>query len=566
LVFTFYADKILAIVSDRKGKKMKNTMWKRVLCLVLVAGILAGVGTNRQAFAAEKKIKVVSDPRIELLTVVQWMVGYWPLSEYDFIYRNEISEHFGESYRHPVLRHYVMMWFMFGFQYEIPHALMLHLSEPPELQVRIPIPKYILERMGGEKNLNDFLTLLRDYAEETKFMDFYEDHRLFYKKHTDAVSLLIAEKDYITNLENFFGPNQNAYTIILSPMVHQDGYGVKVGNTMYSIIGPSRSEESEPVFTDPDILAKQVYHEFSQSFIGPLTAQNREEVLRYDKLFNPIMDEMMYTGYYTWELCYTEHLIRSVMNHILENDLLEEDLRERKKADYFYGFIYSEYLFDLFQEYLNNRDIYPNFSDFYPRILDLMQTLCELPYSPAYLKAVYASSNGVQLSWKDNAKDEEGYKVYRWNPELASYELIEEMLEPNSTYYRDTKVVSGESYQYKVAAVSDFGEIFTNTIQVTIPKGKPILMKTIRAKYDSEADQIKFEWEYRFPVDGFHLYEVTGERTLLTTLKGDASSYVLEHPAKGKHVFLMTAFYQEGETTTESLDSARIILEIPPEE
>lgn len=545
---------------------MKNTIRKQLLCLCLVSSILVGMGTMHGTLAAEKKIKVMTDPRIELLTVVQWMVGYWPLSEYDFTYRNEISEHFGEYYMHPVLRHYVMMWFMFGFQYEVPHALMLHLSEPPELQVRIPIPKYILERMGGEKNLNDFLDLLRDYAEETKFMDFYEDHRLFYKNHTDAVSVLIAEKDYIENLEKFFGPNQNAYTIILSPLVHENGYGVKVGNTMYSIIGPSRSEESEPVFTDPEMLAKQVYHEFSQSFIGPLTSQNREEVLRFGKLFNPIMDEMMYTGYYTWELCYTEHLIRSVMNHILVNDLLEEELIERKQADYDFGFIYSEYLYDLFREYLDNRDIYPNFSDFYPRVLDLMQTLCELPYAPAYLKSLYASSNGVQLAWKDNAKDETGYRVYRYNAEKASYEAITGDLDPDTTTYRDTKVLSGKTYQYRVCARSSYGEIFTNTIQVKIPKGKPVLMKQINAFYDQETDQITFQWQYLFPVDGFVLYEVTGERQLIATLAGDQTSYRLEHPESGTHLYVMTAFYTEGEEKIESLDSIRIKIEVISEE
>ncbi|MCE5222758.1 DUF4932 domain-containing protein [bacterium] len=545
---------------------MKNTIGRRLMCILLVSSILFGMGTVHGALAAEKKIRVMTDPRIELLTVVQWMVGYWPLSEYDFAYRNEISEHFGEYYMHPVLRHYVMMWFMFGFQYEIPYALMLHLSEPPELQVRIPVPKYILERMGGEKNLNDFLELLRDYAQETKFMDFYEDHRLFYKNHTDAVSVLIAEKDYIENLEKFFGPNQNSYTIILSPLVHEDGYGVKVGNTMYSIIGPSRSEESEPVFTDPEMLAAQVYHEFSQSFIGPLTSQNREEVLRLDKLFNPIMEEMMYTGYYTWELCYTEHLIRSVMNHILVSDLLEEEIEERKQADYSFGFIYSEYLYDLFREYLDNRDIYPNFSDFYPRVLDLMQTLCELPYAPAYLKALYTSSNGVQLAWKDNAKDETGYRVYRFNAEKASYELISGTLDPDITYFRDTKVVSGEIYRYRVSAVGSYGEIFTNAIQTKIPKGKPVLIKQLNAEYDKTEDQIIFQWQYWFPVDGFNLYEVTGERKLIETIQGDRFSLMLEHPEIGSHLYVMTAFYKEGEGIVESLDSVRIKVEVIPEE
>jgi len=539
---------------------------KRVVCLLIVIGLLFGSGIVNKTLAAEKKIRVVTDPRIELLTVVQCMVGYWPMSQYDTTYLNEVYEKFGEFYMHPVLRLYAKMWFVFGFDYDIPYALMLHLSEPLELQIRTPIPKYILERMGGEKNLNDFLDLLRDYAKQTKFMDFYEDHRLFYKTHTDAVTELIAEKDYIRNLEDFFGPNQNSYSIILSPLVYEEGYGVKVGNTMYSIIGPSRSEEGEPVFTDPEKLAEQVYHEFSQSFIGPLTAQNREEILRYEKLYTPIMEEMMYSGYPTWELCYNEHLIRSVMNHILQHDLLAEEIEKKKNDDYFKGFVYSEVIFELFQDYLNHRDLYPNFTDFYPNILDTMQHLCELPYTPAYLEVVYASTNGVQLSWKDNSKDEKGFKVYRMAEGETEYTPMEDVLEPDITYFRDNTIQMGKTYQYKIAAIGLFGEITTNHVVVKIPVTKPVSVKKITVSVDLDLKQLTFKWEYPFTVDGFQIYEVTGERMQLITLEGDQRSATIEKLEPGLHIYVITAFYQDGKTKLESIDSTRIKVEVQPEE
>jgi len=335
---------------------------------------------------------------------------------------------------------------------------------------------------------------------------------------------------------------------------------------MYSIIGPSRSEEGEPVFTDPEKLAEQVYHEFSQSFIGPLTAQNREEILRYEKLYTPIMEEMMYSGYPTWELCYNEHLIRSVMNHILQHDLLAEEIEKKKNDDYFKGFVYSEVIFELFQDYLNHRDLYPNFTDFYPNILDTMQHLCELPYTPAYLEVVYASTNGVQLSWKDNSKDEKGFKVYRMAEGETEYTPMEDVLEPDITYFRDNTIQMGKTYQYKIAAIGLFGEITTNHVVVKIPVTKPVSVKKITVSVDLDLKQLTFKWEYPFTVDGFQIYEVTGERMQLITLEGDQRSATIEKLEPGLHIYVITAFYQDGKTKLESIDSTRIKVEVQPEE
>ncbi len=509
-----------------------------------------------QTNASEKKtIRVTTDPRIELITVVQLIVGYWPMCRFDIEYMQKVYEQFGQFYDHPVMRQYAMMWFMHGFTDEIPHALMLHLSPPPELQVKTNIPKTIIDKAGGEKKLNDFLDLLRDFAKKSRFKSFYDFNEVFYQNHIKKVATFIADKSYIETLESFFGPNRFSYAIILSPLTHEKGYGVNVGSHLYSIVGPSDSFEREPIFDEPEELSYQIYHDFSQSFIHPLTSRNRELVVTHRKLYQPIWREMMNQRYYSWEASFNEHLIRTVITWINFNTAPKEVAEKMHEENYFQGFIYSDYLYELILYYTANRDVFPQFTDFFPHVLDAFDYLCELPYAPAYLTAAFVSANGVQLEWLDQSYDELGFLVYRRESIDADFELISELLPQNQSFYRDENVLSGQRYEYRISALGSKGEIFTNRCTVVIPKKAPLSPRNITWQYDHEEKLLKIEWKYSFMVDGFKLYQLDGEKKLLKTFESDNRSYEFELEKSGIYRFVLTSYINDNETILESVHS-----------
>ncbi len=77
-------------------KKQNLTM--KLLSIALIAMISIGLSLSslpNGLAAPVKKIKVTVDPRIELMTVVQYMVGYWPMSRLDTAYATEVQEKFG---------------------------------------------------------------------------------------------------------------------------------------------------------------------------------------------------------------------------------------------------------------------------------------------------------------------------------------------------------------------------------------------------------------------------------------------------------------------------------------
>jgi parallel beta-helix repeat protein len=75
--------------------------------------------------------------------------------------------------------------------------------------------------------------------------------------------------------------------------------------------------------------------------------------------------------------------------------------------------------------------------------------------TPRKLAAQPMNSNEVMLEWVDVTPDETGFKVERLGPDGQWRAL--DMAAPNSTTYRDRGLQAGATYQYRVAAMRDYG-------------------------------------------------------------------------------------------------------------
>lgn len=541
------------------------------LVIVIILTFSFSLSSISRGYAAPSKtsdkiIKISVDPRIELLTIVQYMVlGSWNMSEYDTNYASDVEEKFYPYWKHPILNQYWTMYYLYDFVNNVPHDLMLHLSEPPELEVRIPIPKEMVKRAGGEKMLNDFLEYLRDFAKKTKFMDFFEDHRELYEKHVTEVTKQIEKEDYVGLLEGYYGASPNSYAIILSILTYEGGFGVSVGGTMYAIIGPCKSEDREPVFTDPGFLYNTTFHLFGYSFIGPLTSKIIEDIRKCEKLINPIyrqMREFLYPLPPTWEVCMNEHLIRAITIRILATKNGPEETAKKIKESYDWYFVYLEYVLDMLDVYEKNRDIYPTFGDFFPRIQNKFEEICEYPYIPTFLTTDYASQNGVQIVWNDQSFDETGFNIFRKEKDDTTFIQIGNV-PANQAYYRDNQVKIGKKYVYKVSAVGEKGQIYSNRAFATITITKPVAPSNLVAKLDSEKNTLTFTWDYPFFCEGLKLIEVNNNRTIISDIAPDKRELVIDTPAKGEHVYVIVAWIKgEKDKIWESFDSEPIRITI----
>ena len=68
------------------------------------------------------------------------------------------------------------------------------------------------------------------FSLDTDFSRFYTERTGFYEEVVDKASALLKGNNYIKDLEDYCGIRQNSYNIILSPMFHTGGFGLRIMN------------------------------------------------------------------------------------------------------------------------------------------------------------------------------------------------------------------------------------------------------------------------------------------------------------------------------------------------
>lgn len=105
---------------------------------------------------------------------------------------------------------------------------MLHLSPLPSLEKVVPFEEDTIISAGREENLKEFTSALKDYANKSKFNDFYVNNSDFYKTIVNNTYNSIKGLNLSNKLENYYGIKHNSYNLIIAPLIHSGGYGPKV--------------------------------------------------------------------------------------------------------------------------------------------------------------------------------------------------------------------------------------------------------------------------------------------------------------------------------------------------
>lgn len=331
------------------------------------------------------QVSVTIDPRMELLSVVEYLSNYGENFNFnlvcrdDFYYTLRIKEYFDKHRNHPVIKLLEEMSSQ-DFRFEAPPTTMLYLSNPPELEIEKPLTDHLKTRAGGSDKLLEFVDQLRDFAVKSNFMNFYNMNLEFYNKMLSKFDL--KELNYqVKVLENYYRMKQkDTFNIILAPLFHGN-YGPRVSNNnaadnIYCIKGSSDIKNDIPEF-NPENILMYIWHEFSHSYVNTLIDKNEDEIRKYSYLINPIKDKISKIGYRGWHTCIIEHLVRAVTLRLTFKELGREEgekLLNKEKED---GFIYIESLCDKLKDFEKENIKYPTFNDFYPEIINVLENLLE---------------------------------------------------------------------------------------------------------------------------------------------------------------------------------------------
>ncbi len=363
-------------------------------------------------------LKISVDPRIELLSSVQLAGGYNILGNLSFQYRDEMENNFKDFKSHAAVRHFT--WLSgFGFTYDASPRAMLHLTAPPSVKQIVPYDSETKRRGFGAFNLDRFNSLLADYSADSDFPDFYNGNKAFYKQIVESTAMSLKEEDIVKELEDYYGIKQKSYSLILAPLFHPGGYGIRVNGEggifdTYAIIGPFKVENKVPVYDGKEIRGL-VWHEFSHSFINPLNERHKKELARYSSLYLPVKEIMSAQAYPNWEICVNEHLVRAVSTRLTYLKLGKKEGDAALRSEKGSGFIYIEALCSKLEEYEKNRDLYKTLDDFYPEILKSFDNLSKVPPEELAgrqkyegpINGIFAIPNPVALIVPTNEQDKD---------------------------------------------------------------------------------------------------------------------------------------------------------------
>jgi len=317
------------------------------------------------------RLNVTIDPRIELLSAVQLLSDYFGITEYDFSYKKDVLRYFSDYKSHEAVKIFKEMSDG-GFNYDAPPHAMLHLSDPPLLEIETEYCNYVIHRANGKEKLDEFVNALRNFSLQTNFGDFYSQHLPFYNDSLRNVCSELGEIDVVGELEEYYGMEKRSYTLILAPLFHRGGYGPRIENNdgvdVYCIIGPLKVKNDKPDFGSKQRLRTLLWHEFGHSFINPLTEKHKKEVSEYSDRFSYVKDRIP-KAYNNWETYVNELFIRAVVIRLTDIHVGEKAAKHLLEYEKSKGFVQIDEIIEKLREYEENRDKYKNFDDFYPELI-----------------------------------------------------------------------------------------------------------------------------------------------------------------------------------------------------
>lgn len=356
----------------------------QILLLFLCLSQCLAVGKNIQPVERHVgKLQISIDPRIELLTTVQLLSNYHVINR-EMSYSKDIMTYFKSFSLQKAVGMTDSLLQKYGFSYDAPVTFMLYLSQVPELKTQIPFSKYLLERSGEGNNLEQYRKSIKQFAETSDFETFWKSKIPFYNQILDMTIADIKQKDFVKVLETYFNETQGSYNIVIAP-AFMGGYGPKIPDgkgkyNIYACLSVTSMKDDIP-YLNEESLIYYVWHEFSHSFVNPLTDKYADRVLASNELFEPIKDKMSKQAYTNWKTCVNEHIIRAINIRLIEMNLDSQNHEMLLNNELKNYFIYIEPLIEKLKDFEKKRDKdHITFSEFYPELLNLLDSLQKIEY------------------------------------------------------------------------------------------------------------------------------------------------------------------------------------------
>ena len=332
------------------------------------------------------RIHVSIDSRIELLSIVLKLSGYGNLykgriNDTTSPYLQAVENYFGKYTEHDSIRYFHHL--NHHISGDLPVAIALYLSEPPDLELRTPFDSMIKSRVKDNSELTQYVTALRKFALDSNFGEFFNTHNNYYTSLLVSPKKSILDANPLKTLEDYFGWGQPVYFVIFAPLLKTIAFGPRVnwanGKLEPYCVFPAFgvNENGLITFKEGKALQNRILHEFGHSFINPLVDQYKDELSKYARLTQSVIYKTKANYGAEWHISVYEHLVRAVTTRLTYHQFGEEAGEKEMEAHKDQGFIYIHAICERLKTYEKERETYPNFANFFPQLVNTFKLLSE---------------------------------------------------------------------------------------------------------------------------------------------------------------------------------------------
>ncbi len=322
--------------------------------------------------------RVVIDPRIELMSIVHMLGGYFLTTEANMTYKDDANRYFAKYRSHPAVT-LAKKLADAEFAFDRVPDLLLRLTAPDALTWRSDLSSEIPEGIPDEMQRIEFLAALRDFAKVSKFSSFFAQNRRLYNRVVRSIEPGVNPN--VEALEAYTGSSLGQWQVIAGLLMLDGGFGPRLlrkdgAFESYSLIGPYYMSSGNPDFTHSDRLQDLIVHELGHSLINPLSDQHLPSVQKYAGRFDALREAMKKVGAYDdWLIVVNEHVLRAVTARVAAQRLGQAKADAAAAEEVKRGFAYIPKLIERLRFYEANRQKWPTLGDYYPELL----TAFEIP-------------------------------------------------------------------------------------------------------------------------------------------------------------------------------------------
>ena len=324
------------------------------------------------------RIVVRIDPRVELMSIIFRLAGN---PEYrrapECAYVRDVDAHFGTFADHAVVRMAKLLRDSSGVSYDAVMSMAVHLEDVADLKKRVPFeprPERLDARWSPEA-ARQFLTLARQFVEDSKFDEFIAARRGLYDESAARMRKKLAERRYMDWFDRFFGARPGArFFAVVGLLNGPNCYATEVrfpdgGEEIYQIMGVWHHDRRGIAVFGDDIVPT-VVHEYCHAYVNPVVDRHRGALEPAGvTIFPQVQAAMERQAYGTWMTMMRESCVRAcVVRYLLEADgrpAAQAEIDRQHRLE----FLWTGELVELLGEYEAQRERYPTFDAFFPRVV-----------------------------------------------------------------------------------------------------------------------------------------------------------------------------------------------------